>query len=161
MQKWKVSKLCFELLNLSSALCLCLVPPLFFFLFLISLFLKCTHTHTHTHMFMYYLQAHWLSRVQLFATPWTVACQTLLSTEFSRQEYWNGLPCSSPYVLTNSFQKKVINVYILFECTHSLVKDCKFIDKFHEESRSIISRILSYLGGEGQCIYHDMFNQIA
>ena len=28
-----------------------------------------------------------LSRVQLFVTPWTVACQAPLSTEFSRQEY--------------------------------------------------------------------------
>ena len=25
-------------------------------------------------------------------TPWAVACQTPLSTEFSRQEYWNVLP---------------------------------------------------------------------
>ena len=25
-------------------------------------------------------------------TPWTVACQALLSMEFSRQEYWSGLP---------------------------------------------------------------------
>ena len=33
-----------------------------------------------------------LSRVQLFATPWTVACQAPLSVRFSRQEYWNGLP---------------------------------------------------------------------
>ena len=30
-----------------------------------------------------------LSHVRLFATPWTVACQAPLSTEFSRQEYWN------------------------------------------------------------------------
>ena len=28
----------------------------------------------------------------LFATPWTVAHQPPLSMEFSRQEYWNGLP---------------------------------------------------------------------
>ena len=34
-----------------------------------------------------------LSRVQLFVTPWTVACQAPLSMEFSRQEYWSGLPC--------------------------------------------------------------------
>ena len=33
-----------------------------------------------------------LSHVQLFATPWTVACQAPLSTGFSRQEYWSGLP---------------------------------------------------------------------
>ena len=31
-----------------------------------------------------------LSRVQLFATPWTVACQVPLPVEFSRQEYWSG-----------------------------------------------------------------------
>ena len=32
------------------------------------------------------------SHVQLFATPWTVACQDPLSMEFSRQEYWSGFP---------------------------------------------------------------------
>ena len=37
-----------------------------------------------------------LSRVQLFATPWTVACQASLSMEFSRQECWSGLPFPSP-----------------------------------------------------------------
>ena len=35
------------------------------------------------------------------ATPWTVACQALLSIGFSRQEYWNGLPCSPPGDLPN------------------------------------------------------------
>ena len=39
---------------------------------------------------------HLLSRVQLFVTPWTVACQGSLSMEFSRQEYWSRLPFSSP-----------------------------------------------------------------
>ena len=33
-----------------------------------------------------------LSNVWLFATPWTVACQALLSMRFSRQEYWSVLP---------------------------------------------------------------------
>ena len=37
-----------------------------------------------------------LSRVQLFATPWTVAHQAPLSMGFSRQEYWSGLPFPSP-----------------------------------------------------------------
>ena len=37
-----------------------------------------------------------LSRVQLFATPWTVACQAPLSMGFSRQEYWSGSPFPSP-----------------------------------------------------------------
>ena len=37
-----------------------------------------------------------LSPVWLFATPWTVAYQTLPSMEFSRQEYCSGLPFPSP-----------------------------------------------------------------
>ena len=38
-----------------------------------------------------------LSRcVQLFVSPWTVAHQTPLSMEFSRQEYWSGLPLPFP-----------------------------------------------------------------
>ena len=37
-----------------------------------------------------------LSRVQLFVTPWTVARQRPLSMEFSRQEYWRGLPFLPP-----------------------------------------------------------------
>ena len=36
------------------------------------------------------------SHVWLFATPWTVARQAPLSLEFSRQEYWSGLPFPSP-----------------------------------------------------------------
>ena len=35
------------------------------------------------------------------ATPWTVACQALLSMEFSMQEYWSGLPFLSPGDLPN------------------------------------------------------------
>ena len=37
-----------------------------------------------------------LSRVWLFATPWTVAHQAPPSMGFSRQEYWSGLPFPSP-----------------------------------------------------------------
>ena len=37
-----------------------------------------------------------LSRVRLFVTPWTVAHQAPPSVEFSRQEYWSGLPFPSP-----------------------------------------------------------------
>ena len=33
------------------------------------------------------------SRLWLFATLWTVACQAPLSVGFCRQEYWSGLPC--------------------------------------------------------------------
>ena len=42
-----------------------------------------------------------LSGVQLFETPWTIACQTPLSMEFPRQECWNGLPFPTPGDLPN------------------------------------------------------------
>ena len=42
-----------------------------------------------------------LSHIQLFATPWTVAYQASPSMGFSRQEYWSGLPFSSPGYLPN------------------------------------------------------------
>ena len=38
------------------------------------------------------------SRVQFFATPWTVACQSALSVRFSRQGCWGGLPYPPPKI---------------------------------------------------------------
>ena len=35
------------------------------------------------------------------ATPWTITHQAPLAMEFSRQEYWSGLPCPSPGDLPN------------------------------------------------------------
>ena len=37
------------------------------------------------------------SRIQPSATPWTAAYQAPLSTGFSRQEYWSGVPLPSPW----------------------------------------------------------------
>ncbi|CAI9180663.1 unnamed protein product [Rangifer tarandus platyrhynchus] len=37
-----------------------------------------------------------LALLCLFATPWTVALQAPLFMEFSRQEYWSGLPFPPP-----------------------------------------------------------------
>ena len=42
-----------------------------------------------------------LSHVRLFVTRWTVAYQAPQSMEFSRQEYWSGLPFPSPGDLPN------------------------------------------------------------
>ena len=44
----------------------------------------------------------WLRPVQLSVTLWTVDFQAPLSVEFSRQEYWSGLPFLSPGDLPNS-----------------------------------------------------------
>ena len=45
---------------------------------------------------------------QLYPTlcrPWTVTRQALLSMEFSRKEYWSGLPFLSPRDLPNPVTK--------------------------------------------------------
>ena len=41
-----------------------------------------------------------LSRVRLLVTPGTVAYQAPLSMGFARQEYWSGVPLSSPHGCT-------------------------------------------------------------
>ena len=42
------------------------------------------------------MECYLLSHVRLFENPWTIASQAPLSMEFSRQEYWSGLPFPSP-----------------------------------------------------------------
>ena len=42
-----------------------------------------------------------VSHVRLFATPWTVTSQALLSVGFPRQGYWSGLPYPPPGGLPN------------------------------------------------------------
>ena len=42
------------------------------------------------------MAAHPLSHFRLFAASWNVPCQTPLSMEYSRHEYWSGLPFPSP-----------------------------------------------------------------
>ena len=52
-----------------------------------------------------------LSRVQLLVTPWTAAYQAPPSMEFSRQEYWSGLPLPSPMTkLNNALKSKDITL---------------------------------------------------
>ena len=36
------------------------------------------------------------SSVSLSVTLWTIACQAIMSMGFSRQKYWNRLPCIPP-----------------------------------------------------------------
>ena len=45
---------------------------------------------------LYVCAALLLSRVRLFAAPWTRAHQASMSMGFSRQEYWSGVPSPSP-----------------------------------------------------------------
>ena len=47
-----------------------------------------------------------LSRVRLFATPWTAAYRTPPSMGFSRQEYWSGMPVPSPSQRLGRFKQQ-------------------------------------------------------
>ena len=50
------------------------------------------------------------SHGQLFATLWTIACQAPLSTGFFRQEYWSGLPFTTPGDLPDAGNKPTCHV---------------------------------------------------
>ena len=45
---------------------------------------------------VHYQKVKLLSRVRLFAIPWTVVYQASLSMGFSKQEYWSGVPFPTP-----------------------------------------------------------------
>ena len=55
-----------------------------------------------------------LSRIRLFATPWTAAYQAPLSMGFSRQQYWSGVPLPFLGIICNHplFYKDWLIVFI-------------------------------------------------
>ena len=55
-----------------------------------------------------------LSHVRPSATPWTSAFQAPLSMEFSRQEYWSGVPLPSPMNADTAVQKLLVCLWPLF-----------------------------------------------
>ena len=50
-----------------------------------------------------------LSRVRLFATPWTAVHQAPPSMGFSRQEYWSGVPLPSPIMILVDTKMQTLN----------------------------------------------------
>ena len=56
---------------------------------------------THCIIIIFFLLSYF-GHVGLYMIPWTVALQAPLSVEFSRWEYWSGLPFPSPEDLPNS-----------------------------------------------------------
>ena len=71
-----------------------------------------------------------LSRVRLFATPWTAAHQAPPSMGVSRQEYWSRLPVPSPYSLL--FCSKYFKI-MLWYFASGVIKKCNalFTNKWH------------------------------
>ena len=72
-----------------------------------------------------------LSRARLLVTPWTAAYQAPLSMGFSRQQYWSGVPSSSPTWNANLGQtllrSKVVQKWFL---DSSLLPTMKFLKDF-------------------------------
>ena len=69
--------------------------------YLVHINIKCTIDHSKCKISpkdggLLFNRFHICSRVGLFATPWTVVHQVLLSMGFPRKEYWNALPFPSP-----------------------------------------------------------------
>ena len=73
------------------------------------------------HLVMYACMLSHFRHVRIYAPPWTAAHQAPMSTGFSRQEYWSGLPFPFPpfsnihveYLYFNINQEKYIK-FILF-----------------------------------------------
>ena len=78
-----------------------------------------------------------LSRGCLFATPWTVARHVPLSMEFSRQEYWSGVPLPSPNVNLGPF-KKLSHLYMTTGKTIALT-----VRIFVSKVKSLLSNTLA------------------
>ena len=57
-----------------------------------------------------------LSRVRLFATPWTAAHRAPPSMGLSRQEYWSGVPLPSPN--TDTTIKDSLNISSELDTPH-------------------------------------------
>ena len=70
----------------------------------ISNFLEEISSLSHSVVFLYFFalisSVQSLSRVRLFATPWTVAYYAPPSMGFSRQEYWSELPAEEGLKVT-------------------------------------------------------------
>ena len=93
------------------------------------------------------------SHVRLFATLWTVVCQAALSMEFSRQEYWSGLPRSSRGSSRPRDQTDISCVSCIaggFFTTEPLGKSCWFVINvlYYVEMCSLYTCF--------ECFYHDV-----
>ena len=97
--------------------------------------LNCKHVHAYLYTHACVLSC--FSPVPLFATPWTVTHHAPLPMEFSRQEYWSGLPCPYPENLpdlgieaVSPALKALLYCWAMEEvlvCIHIQITDCTYI----------------------------------
>ena len=75
-----------------------------------------------------------LSRVLLFATPWTAAYQAPLPLGFSRQEYWSRLTLPSPLLLLGPYYFRPLLCHLCMKCSLS----SHFLEEISSLSHSIV-----------------------
>ena len=94
-----------------------------------------------------------LSHVWLFTTPWTAAYQALLSTGFSRQEYWSGCHCLLLFHLTHMRWVQLCgSLSILWHC---LSLGLEWTLTFSSTANSLIpSNVHNQWTGIALCVTH-------
>ena len=98
-----------------------------------------------------------------FVTPWTVACQTPLSTRFPGQKYWSGLPFPSPGDLPNpGFEptSPALSGGFFTAEPVKLGKACKTLHRFKKKMWLLIFKNKGFpcgsAGEESTCIVGDL-----
>ena len=87
-----------------------------------------------------------LSRVRLFAIPWTIAHQASPSMGFSRQEYWSGLPFPSPSqsFLNTKHSRIIRKISLKMKDVSSQFSCCKYLNKNTSSSRKLWNVLLKW-----------------
>ena len=82
-----------------------------------------------------------LSHSQLFVTPWTVARQAPMSMEFSRQDYWIGLPFPTPRDLPNQGIESMSFHLLHWQVDYLLL--CHLPSSLHNNNIWLLGEIIS------------------
>ena len=94
-----------------------------------------------------------LSRVWLFATPGTAACQAPLFMGFPRQAYWSGLPFPPPGDLSDPGMEPTspaLPLIMILKCNVRLWDTRKYFSlcpsSWHRAPKTLISQMIEMLG---------------
>ena len=91
-----------------------------------------------------------LSCVRLCETPWTAVCQAPPSMGFSRQEYWSGLPLTSPYLYLDGLKVNVLQISSFKNMTF-------FCVSHHSERQHFLAICLIHKLGNESSVFFFLF----
>ena len=82
---------------------------------------------THIHISKW-TESHSVMSDSLLPHGWTIALQAPLSMEFSRQEYWSGLPFPSPHISKHIHKYTDTHTYVCLTFKYLKFKKCQFLN---------------------------------